>query len=106
MTLLELYCHVDDFVKVFMPQWERHLISENKKKRQRSSRLSVSEIMTLLIHFHQSRYRDFKSYYLLYVHSRLKAEFPYLLSYNRLIALIPTVFAPLCAYLQSQQATS
>lgn len=28
------------------------------------------------------------------------------MSYNRFIALVPTIFAPLCAYLQSQKATS
>lgn len=63
MNLLALYCHVDEFVKVFIPEWITYLLDENKKKRHRSSQLSVSEMMTILIHFHQSRYRDFKSYY-------------------------------------------
>ena len=79
-------------------------MNENKKKRNRSSRLSPSEIITILIHFHQSRYRNFKSFYLLHVCPHLRSEFPDLLSYNRFIALVPTVFAPLCAYLQSQKA--
>ena len=95
-----------DFVKAFLPEWNKHLVESNKKRRHRASRLSVSEIITLLIHFHQSHYRDFKSYYLCHVNQNLRAEFPTLLSYNRLIALIPSVFAPLCAYLQSQRAES
>lgn len=106
MNLLELYCHVDEFIKAFMPEWNKHLIDQNKKKRQRKSRLSISEIVTLLIHFHQSHYRDFKAYYLLHVSRHLQSEFPRLLSYKRFIALIPRVFAPLCAYLQSQRATT
>lgn len=33
----------------------------------REPRLSVSEMMTIIIHFHQSHYRDFKTYYIEYV---------------------------------------
>jgi hypothetical protein len=29
--------------------------------RNRSSRLSLSEILTIMVHFHQSHYRDFTS---------------------------------------------
>ena len=104
MNLLELYCHVDEFVKFFFPEWNKHLFDKNKKKRNRLSRLSPSEIITILVHFHQSQYRNFKSFYLLHVSQHLRSEFPNLLSYNRFIALVPTVFAPLCAYLQSQKA--
>jgi hypothetical protein len=105
MNLLELYCHVDDFLTAFLPEWNKRLIQDKKKKRCRPSRLSISEIITILIHFHQSQYRCFKAYYLQHVAVHLRDEFPHLLSYNRFIALIPTVFAPLCAYLQSQKAT-
>ena len=104
MNLLELYCHVDEFVKFFLPEWNKYLLDDNKKKRNRPSRLSPSEIITILVHFHQSQYRNFKSFYLLHVCQYLKSEFPNTLSYNRFIALVPTVFTPLCAYLQSQKA--
>jgi hypothetical protein len=30
MNLLELYCHVDEFVKAFLPEWNKHLIIKNK----------------------------------------------------------------------------
>jgi hypothetical protein len=106
MNLLELYCHVDEFVKFFLPEWSQYLIEEGKKRRNRLSRMSPSEIMTILIHFHQSHYRDFKGFYLLHVCLHLRSEFPNLLSYTRFVALIPTVFAPLCAYLQSRKASS
>ena len=76
MNLLELYCHVDEFIKIFLPECNKYLIKENKKKRNRSSRLSVSEIITILIYFHQLSYRNFKAFYLLHVCQFLRKEFP------------------------------
>jgi len=59
-SLLEIFCAVDDFCKAFLPNWERHLLSDGLKQRQRARSLSISEIMTILIAFHQSHYRNFK----------------------------------------------
>jgi hypothetical protein len=60
----------------------------------------MSEIMTILIHFHQSNYRNFKAYYLEYVMTHLRNEFPGLVSYNRFVELIPSVIVPLTHYLR------
>jgi len=62
-SLLELFCDVDDFCIIFLPAWERHLLSSGQKKRQRKRSLTMSEVMTILISFHQSHYRDFKAFY-------------------------------------------
>ena len=59
----------------------------------------MSEILTIVIHFHQARYRDFKAYYLQYVAVQLRREFPTLVSYQRFVELLPTIVVPLCAYL-------
>jgi transposase len=56
--------------------------------------------MTILIHFHQSHYRDFKAYYNEYVLERLRSEFPGLVSYTRFVEFIPSVLIPLCVYLR------
>jgi len=48
MSLLELFVSVDDFCQVFLPFWERKLIEEGSKKRQRTGQLSVSEITPAL----------------------------------------------------------
>ena len=106
INVVEIYVSVDDFFKVFMPEWTKKLIASGERKRNRASQMSRSEIMTLLIIFHQSRFRDFKSFYLFYVQTRLRKMFPTLLSYNRFVELIPSVFVPLCAYLQSRRRTS
>jgi hypothetical protein len=101
MSLLELFCHVDDFCQTFVPQWERQQLQSGSKRRRRRGQLCLSEMMTLLIHFHQMRFRDFKTYYLGYVLPYLRSEFPGLVSYNRFVELIPSALVPLCAYLQS-----
>ncbi len=44
-----------------------------------------AEIMTIIIHFHQSHFRDFKFYYLHYVRGELKDYFPDILSYTRFL---------------------
>jgi hypothetical protein len=99
-SLLELFCSVDDFCLQFVPTWQKQLLSEQPVHRQRERGLSISEIMTILIHFHQSHYRDFKTYYTAYVLERLHSEFPGLVSYTRFVEFIPSVLLPLCVYLR------
>ena len=100
-SLLELFVSVDDFCQVFLPFWEQKLMQDGSKKRHRPGELRVSEIMTILIHFHQSHYRDFKTYYIEHVCEHLKSEFPKLVSYERFVILMPSVLGPLSAYLKS-----
>jgi hypothetical protein len=57
--------------------------------------------MTIVIHFHQAHYRNFKAYYLQYVAVQLRSEFPQLVSYQCFVELLPTIVVPLCAYLTS-----
>jgi hypothetical protein len=98
-SLLELFCHVDDFCKAFLPHWNKQLLSARRPRGRRPG-LCMSEIMTILIHFHQSNYRNFKAYYLEYVMTHLRNEFPGLVSYNRFVELIPSVIMPLTHYLR------
>lgn len=101
MSLLLLFCHVHDFWKRFSPQWHQEMLANGAIHRVRAGKLSPSEIMTIMIHFHQSRYRDFKSYYTRHVQEHLRSEFPELVSYERFVVLMPSVLVPLCAYLVS-----
>ena len=59
--------------------------------------------MTILIHFHQSRYRGCKSYDALYVRTNLVPAFPGVPRYARVVALMPRVRVPLYAYLTCGQ---
>jgi Transposase DDE domain len=102
MSILELFCSVDDFWMQFAPQWQRTLVASGQRKRLRPTQMYPSEIMTIMILFHQSHYRTFKAYYMEYVQCHLSSEFPSLVSYQRFIELMPTILVPLTAYLHTQ----
>jgi len=97
----ELFCVVDDFCKEFLPIWNKQLLSSGQKQRQRARSLIPSEIMTILIAFHQSYYRDFKAYYCEQVLKYWHSEFPGLVSYNRFVEYIPSALVPLIVYLRA-----
>jgi hypothetical protein len=101
MSLLELFCEVDDFLLSFEPDWKASQVQAGKQ-RERAGQLCPSEVMTILIHFHQSHYRTFKAYYTAHVQVHLRQEFPHLVSYTRFVTLIPGLMIPLLAYLQSR----
>ncbi len=52
--LVELFCDVDDFCAVFMPEWEKTLLADGARKRQRAGRMAISEVMTIIVLFHFS----------------------------------------------------
>ena len=97
MSLLELFVEVDDFCQAFQGQQKRSLPAHTGQRR-RQSELCESEIMTILIHFHQASYRTFKAYYTEYVQVHLQSEFPGLVSYSRFVQLMPRVVLLLWAY--------
>ena len=99
-SLLELFVHVDDFCQSFLPIFEQHLLTSGITQRRRERSLSISEVMTILIHFHQSHYRNFKAYYCEHVQPHLRSEFPALVSYTRFVEFMPSALLPLCAYFQ------
>jgi hypothetical protein len=101
MSILDLFCQVDDFWKLYRADWEQTLLARGTKRRHHATEMAPSEIMTLLIHFHQSCYRTFKHYYTQYVQVFLRREFPRLLSYTRLVEVMDASLVPLTAYLQA-----
>src|SRR5262245_40694568 len=102
MSILELFCDVDDFCQEFAPPQAWPQLGQGKRGPQPS--LSLSEVMTIIIHFHQSHYRTFKAYYLNHVLKHLQAEFPGLVSYSRFVELMALAVLPLCVYLHHRLA--
>ncbi len=100
-SLTELFCMMDDFCRLFEPAWEQRLLTSGNKKRKRRSELSLSEMMTLAVLFHQLRFRQFKSFYLGYACRHLRAEFPKLPSYQRCVELMPRCAIPLAALFEA-----
>ncbi len=101
MSLLELFCHVDDFCRTFIPHWQQLQLTSGAIRRNRTRSLSLSEIMTILIWFHYSGYRNFKTYYHDQVQAHWRAEFPGLVSYSRFVEFTPSAVLPLLAYLRT-----
>jgi hypothetical protein len=102
MSLLELYCAVDDFCQALEKEQVGRLLGAGTQQRQRAGYLSDSEALTIMIHFHQSQYRTFKAYYHEHVSVYLKGEFPHLISYGRFVQRMPRLLGWLCLYLFSR----
>lgn len=98
-SLEELFCQIDDFCRGFEPQWHTQLLNHRLKTRKRAKSLYLSEIMTILVAFHQHHYRNFKHYYVNCVSVYWRKEFPRLPSYQRFVEWMPSTLIPLCVYL-------
>ena len=101
MSLVELFCHVDDFCQQYKAQAVRKQLPRGRRRGPKPN-LCAIEIMTILIYIHSSRYRDFKTYYQRHVLKHRRLEFPGLVSYGRFVELTPTVLTLLCSYLHTQ----
>jgi hypothetical protein len=103
MDILPLFCDIDDFCQFFEPLWKRRLLSSGERQRDRPSRLCLSEVMTIIVMFHSSHYRNFKAYYAEHVLKNYAGAFPRLTSYQRFVELMPSALVPLCGYLQTRK---
>jgi hypothetical protein len=103
MDILSLFFEIDEFCRFFEPIWNRHLLALGGRKRNRRRSLSLSEVMTILILFHSSGYRNLKQFYLEFVCRYLRAEFPSLVSYTRFVEFERDALVPLAAYLQTRR---
>jgi transposase len=101
MSLLNLFVDVDDFCQVLTARWPDQFLGQANRPGPKPG-LVTSEVMTIIIYFHMSRYRDFKTYYTQYVQRHLRREFPKLVSYTRFVELMPLALLPLCLYLKSR----
>ena len=100
MSMTSLFCDLDDFCLTFEPKWYKQAVC-NDSKPQFRSKLSLSEVMTIVVHFHQSGYRNFKSYYIGFISKYCLEAFPNLVSYNRFVELMKETLLPLTVYLST-----
>ena len=100
LDLDEVFCDVDDFCQLLeqlgkgQPQLPWH--GDAKPYR---SRLSISEVTTIVIGFHSSGFRTFKEFYTLQVLAHWNQAFPNLVSYNRFVELMGWSVVPMVGYL-------
>ncbi len=98
--LTELYCDIDDFIQDIEKSNNVNKIGYSKK-RGTPPRLSLSEILTIIVAYHSSGFKNFKRYYF-YLLEQLKSDFPNIVSYNRFLEIKSMALVPLIGYLYSR----
>ena len=97
----ELFCMADDFCKFFDAMMKKYTLkSDNKRAYHRDSNMSKSEIMLIMILFHDSGYRCLKHFYVEKVCKHLRHLFPKVVSYNRFVELEKQVAVPLALFIK------
>ena len=97
----ELFCMADDFCKFFDAMMKKYTLkSDNKRAYHRDSTMSKSEIMLIMILFHDSGYRCLKHFYVEKVCKHLRHLFPEVVSYNRFVELEKQVAVPLALFIK------
>lgn len=100
--VIEIYVKIDDFCLGFsekITEWQ--LLDGPNRIRNRKSKLSDSEMMTIVICFHLSSYKNFKAFYQELVTKHWSDLFPDLVSYERFNQTQHKVIIPLLFYLQN-----
>lgn len=101
-NIVDIYYMVDEFCKKIETVIREHKLpaDTDKKTRNRSFTMSDSEIITIMIYFHQSHCRDIKFFYVNHIKNYCREDFPQTVSYNRFVELQAKVLLPLVVFLQ------
>ena len=100
IDITALYCCLDDFCQVF-EAWETHRLIPSPTTRQRSGKLSRPEMLFIVVLFHLSPHKNFKTFYLYGIGHQHRACFGDLPHYDRFVSLMPRLFVPLMVLLHS-----
>jgi len=102
-NLVENFYLIDEFCINFENTLKSASLCQDnqKKKRNKPSKLSTSEVITILTLFHTGNYRNLKHFYLFYVCQHLKSYFPKQVSYNRFVELQQKAMLPLAVFLKT-----
>lgn len=99
--ITEIFCILDDFCKIFEKIIEKHAVKDpSKRSYHRDGRMSMAEVMMVIIMFHCSGYRCLKHFYLEYICKHRSDLFPDTVSYNRFVELEKTVGLPLAVFIK------
>lgn len=97
----ELFYIADDFCKFFDAMMARYKIKCSSRRHYHlDSMLSKSEVMLIMILFHDSGYRCLKHFYLESVCKHMRHLFPRVVSYNRFVELERDVAVPLALFVK------
>ena len=101
-NLVEIFYYIDEFCKEIDRVMEGHQLANgiSKKTRKRAFTMSDSEVITIMIMFHQSHYRDFKTFYINHIQEHCQRDFPHTVSYGRFVELQQKALLPMTIFLQ------
>ncbi len=97
MEQIAIFCDTDDFCKAYEEYCRNKLLMDKEEVVPRT-RMSLSEIMTILIMYHLSGYKNFKWYYTKHVMIHQKKDYPDIVSYNRFVEIMKFALVPLILY--------
>jgi len=96
--LTAIFCDIDDFCIEYERYCKTYMLPNEPYKLPKTS-MHLSEIMTIVVFFHLSHYREFKWYYLEFICGQMADCFTRLVSYNRFVEIMQGAAAPLTLYL-------
>lgn len=99
MILTTIFYHVDEFCKNLDVFLKNKTLKKSASTAGKKPRMTLSEIITITIYFHQSKMRTFKDYYNIMIKGFMFKAFPKAVSYNRFIELMQQIVKPLYLFL-------
>ncbi len=101
----ELYSITDDFCKEYEKNIKKRALGNARKKtRNRKYKLSLSQIVTIIILYQTSNIKNFKAFYM-FLTREMKGLFPTACSYQRFVELAPIAMMPLMLMLNCLYAS-
>lgn len=102
LSITGLFCCLDDFARLY-EDWERSRLIPSDRQRRRAGKLSLGEMLFIMVLFHLSPFKHFKHYWLYGVEQKYRGCFSDLPSYGRFVSLMPRLLPPLCLLIHSLQ---
>jgi hypothetical protein len=75
INVVDVFYWIDEFCNSFESRWKKTLLTSGVRVRNRSSRMQMSEILTIMVMFHWSSHRTFKAFYVEYVQKFWRGSF-------------------------------
>ena len=90
---IALFCCLDDCARL-VEDWERHHLISSDRQRRRAGKLSLGEMLSIMVLFHISAYKAFKHFRLYGLSQEYGDCFRELPSYSRFVSLKPRLLLP------------
>ena len=92
-STIALFCCLDDCARL-VEDWERHHLIPSDRQRRRAGKLSLGEMLSIMVLFHISAYKAFKPFRLYGLSQEYGDCFGELPSYSRFVSLKPRLLLP------------